>query len=218
MKIGIIGSGISGLTAGYHLHKHHDVTVFEAGHYIGGHTNTIDVEESGKTIAVDTGFIVFNDRTYPNFIRMMDDLGVDSQPTRMSFSVRCERTGLEYRGADLDGLFAQRSNLFSPKYLRLLWDITRFNRIGHQLLAEGDDTETVNQFFTRVPFSNQFLEQYFLPMGAAIWSASFETFQNFPIRFICEFYKNHGLLGVTNRPQWRVICGGSRQYIPKLTA
>ena len=217
MKIAIIGAGISGLVAGYHLGQTHDVQLYEANDYVGGHTNTVNVEVDGKDYSVDTGFIVFNDRTYPNFISLIDELGVESQPTRMSFSVSCQKTGLEYRGADFGGLFAQRKNLVNPWYLRLLWDLLRFNRMGETILSEETNNVTVEEFFASNKFSPQFLEQYFFPMGAAIWSSSFQTFKEFPIKFIAEFYKNHGLLGVTNRPQWCVIKGGSSSYIEPLT-
>lgn len=220
MKIAVIGAGVSGLVAAEQLRHEHDVTVFEAGSYIGGHTNTIDVDTPDGPLAVDTGFIVFNDRTYPNFIRLLDRLGVASQDTIMSFSVKCERTGLEYRGADLDGLFAQRRNLLNPKFYRLLMDLLKFFKLGEAMLdADSDsvESETVGDFLNRNKFSPQFVEQYFLPMGAAIWSSSYDKFREFPIRFIVEFYRNHGLLGVKNRPQWRVIKGGSKQYIKPLT-
>lgn len=222
-RIAIIGSGISGLTAAYYLNDRHEVTVFESDSRIGGHTHTVDVPNGNGTIAVDTGFIVFNDRTYPNFIALMNELKVASQPTTMSFSVKCEGTGLEYRGADLGGIFAQRKNLLSPRFYRLLYDIVRFNRLGNRLLSREADggqqtsPETVGSFLKRHRFSEIFTRQYFLPMGAAIWSASFETFADFPIDFICEFYRNHGLLGLTDRPQWRVICGGSKNYLEPLT-
>ena len=175
MKIGIIGAGISGLVAAEKLRHSHDVTVFEAGSYIGGHTNTIDVETPYGPLAVDTGFIVFNDRTYPNFIALLDRLGVPSQDTIMSFSVKCERTGLEYRGADLNGLFAQRRNLLNPKFYRLLMDMLKFFRLGEAMLdadSDVDESESVESFLGRNKFSNQFIQQYFLPMGAAIWSSS----------------------------------------------
>ena len=217
MKIAIVGGGISGLATGYFLHQDHDVTLFEAADYVGGHTNTIDVELDSSKFAVETGFIVFNDRTYPNFIRLLDELGVESQATQMTLSVACERTGLEYRGADLNGLFAQRRNLLNPKFLRLLLDLLKFNKMGAEILSASDEDVTVEDFFRRHRFSTQFLEQYFMPMGAAIWSSSFETFKNFPIKFIAEFYQNHGLLSVKDRPKWRVIKGGSRQYIGPLT-
>ena len=220
MKIGIIGAGISGLVAAEKLRHSHDVTVFEAGSYIGGHTNTIDVETPDGPLAVDTGFIVFNDRTYPNFIALLDRLGVPSQDTIMSFSVKCERTGLEYRGADLNGLFAQRRNLLNPKFYRLLMDMLKFFRLGEAMLdadSDVDESESVESFLRRNKFSDQFVQQYFLPMGAAIWSSSYDSFRDFPIRFIAEFYKNHGLLGVKDRPQWKVIQGGSKQYVKALT-
>ena len=186
-------------------------------------TNTVDVETDEGHFAIDTGFIVFNDRTYPNFIALMDELGVASQKTIMSFSVKCATTGLEYRGADPQGLFAQRRNLVNPTFYRLLYDLVRFNKCGNRLLEQHDPVETapeetVGSFLDRHKFSQTFINQYFLPMGAAIWSASFNTFRDFPIRFICEFYKNHGLLGITNRPQWRVIKGGSSSYLAPLTA
>ena len=219
MNIAIIGSGISSLTAARRLQADHNITVFEANDYIGGHTNTVDVESAEGHFSIDTGFIVFNDRTYPNFIRLMDELKVESQPTIMSFSVKCERTGLEYRGADLAGLFAQRRNLLNPRFYHLIYDLLRFNRLGNRLLNEAQTAapERAGSFLKRHRFSQPFIEQYFLPMGSAIWSASLGSFENFPIRFICEFYKNHGLLGITDRPQWRVIKGGSRSYIAPLT-
>ncbi len=223
MNIAIVGAGISGLTTARLLHRNHQVTIFEADERIGGHTNTVDVETYEGHFAIDTGFIVFNDRTYPNFIALMDELGVASQKTIMSFSVKCALTGLEYRGADPQGLFAQRRNLVNPSFYRLLYDLIRFNKCGNRLLEQDDyfdskSQETVGSFLDRHKFSQAFINQYFLPMGAAIWSASFASFRDFPIRFICEFYKNHGLLGITGRPQWRVIKGGSRSYLAPLTA
>ena len=218
MRIAIIGAGISGLTAGYRLSGDHDVTLFEANDYIGGHTNTVDVSTANGVVAVDTGFIVFNDRTYPNFLAMMESLGVGYQPTRMSFSVSCQQTGLEYAGTDFNGLFAQRRNLVRPWFYRLLFDFYRFKKLSESLLDTDQPQETVIDFLRRHKFSPQFIKQYFLPMGAAIWSSSFATFEQFPIQFIVEFYKNHGLLGIRDRPQWYVIKGGSKQYIPALTA
>lgn len=218
MKIAIIGTGISGMVASYLLQPHHDITVFEANDYIGGHTHTVDVPLGGKTYSVDTGFIVFNDRTYPNFIRLLDRLGVESQPTEMSFSVRCDRTGLEYNGTSLNGLFAQRSNLFRPSFYRLLLDIMRFNRESLAVLDDPNEELTIDDYLRQQGYSRQFAEQYLIPMGAAIWSCPPETFGQFPLRFIVEFYRNHGLLSLTNRPQWRTICGGSQRYVEKLTA
>jgi predicted NAD/FAD-binding protein len=217
VRIAIVGGGISGLTAGYRLSKKFDVTLFEANHYIGGHTNTIEVNTGTDNIAVDTGFIVFNDRTYPNFISLLTELNVDFQKTQMSFSVSCQRTGLEYSGTGLNGLFAQRKNIMSPWFYRLLLDFGRFKKDAYEILGSDGKPESVRDFFNRKKYSKQFVEQYFLPMGAAIWSSSFEAFREFPIQFIAEFYKNHGLLGIRDRPQWYVVKGGSYQYVKPLT-
>jgi predicted NAD/FAD-binding protein len=216
MQIAVIGSGISGLVTAYRLQTEHEITVFEANDYLGGHTNTIDVEVGGEQQAIDTGFIVFNHRTYPNFTRLLDELQVESKPTSMTFSFRCDRTGLEYRGADPNGLFAQRSNLLSWRFHRMLFDLLRFNRQAQRLLDRLDDTMTVGDFFEQHHFSREFIEYYFLPMGSAIWSCPRGTIEQFPMRFILEFYRNHGLLSVRDRPQWRVIVGGSRQYVAAL--
>ena len=217
MRIAIIGGGISGLTAGYRLHKHFNVSLFDSNSYIGGHTNTIEVQTSDGIVAVDTGFIVFNDRTYPNFISLLNELSVPFQTTRMSFSVSCDQTGLEYSGTGLNGIFAQRKNLFRPWFYRLLMDFARFKKDAELLLESDQPQESVGDFFARNNYSQQFVDQYFLPMGAAIWSSSFETFREFPIQFIAEFYQNHGLLGIRDRPQWYVIKGGSKQYVSPLT-
>jgi len=217
MKIAIIGSGISGLVAAYRLHPAHEITVFEANDYVGGHTNTVEVNWRGETHAIDTGFIVFNDWTYPNFIRLLDELGVRSRPTTMGFSVRDERTGLEYAGQSLNSLFAQRTNLFRPSFYRMVADILRFNRSAARLIADCDDRMTVGEFLTEHRFSKEFCEQYFLPMGAAIWSCPQGTLSRFPIRFIVKFYENHGLLSVLRRPTWRVIDGGSWTYVRAMT-
>lgn len=213
MKIAIIGSGISGLTAAHYLRQQHDVTLFEANNYIGGHTNTVEFELEGRDYAIDTGFIVFNDRTYPNFCRLLDELGVSSKPTSMTFSVSCEQSGLEYRGADLNGMFAQRRNLFSPRFLGLIAELLRFNRQAEQLLAAAPENQTVGEFFSQHRFGRQFIDKYFLPMASAIWSCPHSAVEGFPIHFIADFYRNHGLLSTRNRPQWRVINGGSQRYV-----
>lgn len=218
MKIAIIGSGISGLTVAYRLSPAHEVTLFEANDYLGGHTNTVDVELGGERQVIDTGFIVFNDRTYPCFIQLMEELGVRSRSTSMSFSVRCDSTNLEYNGSSLNGLFAQRRNLLRPSFYRMLADIMRFNHAAPELAlspAVSDET-TVGEFLARHRYSHQFAAHYLLPMGAAIWSCPVGTFEEFPIRFIVEFYKNHGLLNIRNRPTWRVIEGGSQTYVAKM--
>lgn len=216
MRIAIVGGGISGLTAAYLLSPNHDITLFEANHYVGGHTNTIDVCIEGERQQVDTGFIVFNDRTYTNFCQLLEQLDVAGQDTEMSFSVRCERTGLEYRGADPNGLFAQRRNLVNLRFYRLLRDWLRFNRDAERLIDSDDESTTVADFFASSGYSRSFLDHYFLPMGSAVWSVPRERFEQFPIRFIAEFYANHGMLGIRTRPQWRVIRGGSRAYVQRM--
>ena len=218
MRIAVIGSGISGLYAAYKLRTEHDVVVFEANQYIGGHTNTVSVSLDGEWQTVDTGFIVFNDRTYPNFCRMLEELNVDSLPTSMSFSVRSDRANLEYNGSSPVGLFAQKRNLVRPGFYRMLSDILRFNREAPVLLNELDDSTTVRQFLTESRYGSGFVDHYLLPMGAAIWSCPTTTFELFPIRFIVEFYQNHGLLSLKDRPTWRVVKGGSYRYVEALTA
>jgi predicted NAD/FAD-binding protein len=220
MRIAIVGAGISGLVAAYRLGRRHDVTLFEAADYPGGHTNTVDVELDGRSLPVDTGFIVFNDWTYPHFIALLDELGVASRPTSMGFSVRCDRSGLEYNGSSFNGLFAQRANLLRPSFWRMAADIVRFNRRAERDALEGDslttDATTVDEYLRRGRYSREFAEHYLLPMGAAIWSCPTGTFAQFPIRFIVEFYRNHGLLNLLVRPQWRVVDGGSRSYVQAL--
>ncbi len=220
MKIAIIGAGISGLTVAYRLSPAHEITLFEANDYLGGHTNTVEVELGGERQVIDTGFIVFNDWTYPNFMQMLDELGVSSRPTSMTFSVRCDSANLEYNGSSLNGLFAQRRNLLRPSFYRMLADIMRFNRDASELVLShpATDETTVGEFLARHRYSHEFAGHYLLPMGAAIWSCPVGTFENFPIRFIVEFYRNHGLLSIRNRPTWRVIEGGSRTYVAKMAA
>ena len=217
MRVAIIGSGISGLTAAYRLNANHDVMVFEANDYVGGHTNTIDVSLEGESHAIDTGFIVFNDWTYPNFIRLLNELGVASQASTMSFSVRDDAANLEYNGHSLGTLFVQKRNLLRPRFYRLLADILRFNREAFRLLTSCQPDMTVSDFLAEYGYSRPFADHYLLPMGAAIWSCPTGMFEQFPIRFIIQFYHNHGLLSVLNRPTWRVIVGGSRNYITAMT-
>ncbi|MBW0235511.1 NAD(P)/FAD-dependent oxidoreductase [Pseudomonas sp. D1HM] len=220
MKIAIIGSGISGLTCGYLLHKQHDISVFEASDWVGGHTHTVNVNLNGKPYAVDTGFIVFNDWTYPNFMTLMDQLGVRSKVTEMSFSVRDSRTDLEYNGNTLNSLFAQRSNLLSPAFWGMLRDILRFNRQAIRDLEEqriAPDTR-LGDYLQQRGYGTRFIDHYIVPMGAAIWSMSLADMLGFPLQFFVRFFKNHGLLSVSNRPQWRVIEGGSSAYIAPLSA
>jgi predicted NAD/FAD-binding protein len=218
MRIAVIGSGIAGNVAAYHLCREHEVTVFEAGGHAGGHTHTHEVEQAGRVYAVDTGFIVFNDWTYPNFIRLLDELGVESQPSRMSFSVRNEARGLEYNGTSLNSLFAQRANLLRPTFWRMIRDILRFNREAPELLARPGDELCLGEYLAAQRYSREFVADYIIPMGAAIWSTDPESMQRFPARYFVRFFHNHGMLSVDDRPQWRVIRGGSARYVEKLTA
>jgi predicted NAD/FAD-binding protein len=220
VKIAIIGSGISGLTSAYLLQQQHDVTVFESANRIGGHTATVEVEEGGRSRAIDTGFIVFNDWTYPNFIRLMDELGVPSRATEMSFSVSCQRTGLEYGGNDLNTLFAQRRNIFNIPFLGMLKDILRFNKEAIQDLESGQLKEgvTLGEYLKEKGYGARFASHYLIPMGSAIWSSTLDEMMDFPLVFFVRFFKNHGLLSVNDRPQWRVIEGGSSAYLQPLVA
>ena len=217
MKIAIIGSGIAGITLAHHLYKSHDITLFEANSHIGGHTHTHEIALHGKNYAVDTGFIVFNDRTYPNFVDMLDAFKVAWQPSNMSFSVRCEKTGLEYNGTSLNSLFAQRRNLFRPSFHGMIRDILRFNQISLVLLANGDEIK-LGDYLSQNHFSQAFIRQYIVPMGAAIWSTDAAQMMQFPARFFVRFFHHHGFLTVNNRPQWRTVTGGSARYVEALTA
>ncbi len=216
MKIAIIGSGIAGNTLAHYLYQQHDITVFEASSHIGGHTHTHDIELFGKNYAVDTGFIVFNDRTYPNFIGLLDDLKVAWQPSNMSFSVRNESTGLEYNGTSLNSLFAQRSNFFKPSFYGMIQDILRFNRESLSLLEAGNEI-SLGAYLAQNHYKQTFINNYIVPMGAAIWSTDAAQMMQFPARFLVRFFHHHGMLTVNNRPQWRTIVGGSARYVEALT-
>ena len=218
MRIAIIGTGISGSLVARLLSTKHDVTVFEANDYAGGHANTVDVHLGGREFHVDTGFMVFNHRTYPNFCRMLDMLEIDSQPSDMSFSVSCSKTGIEYQGSSINGLFAQRLNCVRPSFLRMLSDIARFNRAGMEA-AKSDslqDGQTVRQFLDQHRIGQAFVGQYLVPMAAAIWSSQPQAILDFPAQFMIGFFANHGLMQIRNRPQWRTITGGSRKYLEAL--
>ncbi len=218
-RIAIIGSGIAGMTAAYKLHQQgHDITVYEANSYYGGHTATIDVECFGSHWAIDTGFIVFNDWTYPNFITLLNELDVEWQYSDMSFSLRCERTGLEYNGTSLNSLFAQRLNAVRPSFLRMVHDILRFNDSAKAWLSGGAADLTLAEFLEQGHYSRAFIERYIVPMGRAIWSATDHALLGFPARFFIDFFDRHGFLNVNNRPVWRAIKGGSREYARKLVA
>ncbi|MGP1718151.1 MAG: NAD(P)/FAD-dependent oxidoreductase [Methylophilus sp.] len=217
MNIAIIGSGIAGNTLAYHLHQQHQVTVFEANDYIGGHTHTHQVSIAGETHLVDTGFIVFNDKTYPEFERMLRTTGVAWRDSDMSFSVRNEVTGLEYNGTSINSLFAQRRNFLSPAFYRMIRDIMRFNKQALALLAPGNEI-TLGEYLAQNGYSPQFVRDYIVPMGAAIWSTDAEQMLNFPARFFVRFFHHHGMLSINDRPQWRTIKGGSANYLEKITA
>lgn len=216
MKVAVIGSGIAGNTLVWKLGGHHDVTVFEAGSHLGGHTHTHSLNIDGQNLEVDSGFIVFNERTYPNFIAMLDELGVEKQNTSMSFSVHCEQSGFEYAGTSLNALFAQRSNIFKPGFYGLLRDILRFNREAPALLDGDDQHLRLGEFLEMGGYSETFKRYYILPMGAAIWSQDMASMLEFPGRFFVQFFLNHGLLSIRNRPQWYVVKGGSKRYVEKI--
>ena len=217
MKIAIIGGGIAGNVVAHHLHQAHDITVFESAAHIGGHTHTHDVELGGERHQIDTGFIVFNDWTYPNFIALLNELDVASQPSAMSFSVRNEVSGLEYNGSSLNSLFAQRSNLLRPSFHRMIRDILRFNREAPQLIVSKEEV-ALGAYLAQGGYSPQFINDYLIPMGAAIWSTDPARMLSFPARFFVRFFHNHGMLSVDQRPQWRAIRGGSARYVDKLVA
>jgi predicted NAD/FAD-binding protein len=219
VRIAIIGTGIAGNVVARHLHATNEITVYEAAAHIGGHTHTHRIELDGETQQIDTGFIVFNDRTYPHFVALMRELGVESQESSMSFSVRNESSGLEYNGTSVNGLFAQRRNLFRPSFHRLIRDILRFNREAPNLLASGWTQEIgLGDYLAEQGYSAPFVDNYLVPMGAAIWSTEPQRMLDFPARFFVRFLHNHGMLSVDDRPTWRTISGGSARYVEKLVA
>ena len=219
MRIAVVGSGIAGLYAAWRLAPANDVTLFEAADYAGGHTNTVDVELGGRHWAIDTGFIVFNDWTYPNFIAMLGELGVPWQPSNMSFSLRCERSGLEYNGTSVNSLFAQRRNIVRPSFLRMIADILRFNARAKAWLHDPRSADvTLGEFLAAGGYSQQFVVHYVVPMGRAIWSAEESAMLSFPARFFIGFFDRHGFLNVDDRPVWQTVRGGSREYVRALLA
>ena len=218
-RIAIIGSGISGLTTAYLLHKSHEITLFEANDYIGGHTHTVKVAQGEQSYDIDTGFIVCNDRNYPNFLKLMEKLNIAMQPTEMSFSVRNNPLGLEYNGHNLNTLFSQRRNLLRPKFYRLIRDILYFNKAAKKAIEEGvAENITLDTFVNQQSLSDIFKNNYLLPMAAAIWSCSMEQAGEFPLHFFLKFFLNHGLLDIKNRPQWYAVKGGSKAYIDPMTS
>tara|TARA_B100001057_G_C22844955_1_gene948603 strand:+ start:353 stop:1591 length:1239 start_codon:yes stop_codon:yes gene_type:complete len=213
VKIAIVGSGISGLACAYLLKEDHEVTLYEADAKPGGHVNTVEVTGNTGTFQVDTGFIVFNEENYPNFVKLLDHLGVESQDTRMGFSVRSEKLGLEYSGESFRGLFGHLRNLSDPLHWKMALDIMRF----HKLAKEKNPGEsTVDEFLELHGFGNRFKECFLLPLGAALWSCSTTKFGEFPMEFVMDFLANHQMLQVADRPVWRVLKGGSRSYVDKI--
>ena len=217
MRIAVVGAGISGMVTAYLLCDEHDVTVFEANDYIGGHTNTADVEIDGTPYVVDTGFIVFNEKTYPNFVKLLKRLGVAWKPSTMGFSVTNEKTGLEYSPSSLGSFFAQRRNLLRPSFYRLVREILRFRRESPMLLDIDDWEMTLGDYLEREGYSRRFTDEFIIPMGAAIWSADPVAFRRIPARFFAQFFHNHAFLHI-EQPQWLTIRGGSRSYVEPLTA
>jgi predicted NAD/FAD-binding protein len=216
MKIAIIGAGVSGLVAAHRLSPAHDVTVFEAGSYAGGHTNTVRVDTADETHEIDTGFIVFNDRNYPNFERLLAELGVGSQASNMSFSVADARGDFEYNSRTLNGLYAKRSHLLTPWFQRMLGDVVRFSREGRALLAAPGEGPGLREWLDAGGFSQPFVEKLIVPQAAAVWSADPEQMWSFPARFLIEFFENHGMFELRGRPRWRTVKGGSHAYVKEI--
>ncbi|SFF39483.1 Predicted NAD/FAD-binding protein [Fontimonas thermophila] len=215
MRVAVIGGGISGLVCAYLLRTHHEVVLFEGQDRLGGHSHTVDVEWQGVRYAIDTGFIVCNDRTYPNFMKLLGRLGVTRRKTQMSFSVSCERSGIEYGSSGLDSLFAQRRNLLRLDHYRMLIDILRFNRRSRELLKAPCGL-ALGDYLAGAGYSEPFVRRYLLPMCAAIWSGSIQDASRFPADHFVQFFENHGLLTIADQPQWYVIEGGSRAYVARI--
>ena len=216
MKIAIIGSGISGLTAAYLLNKKHEIVIFESNDYIGGHTHTHSVDIGTNKVSVDTGFIVYNENTYPNFIKILQKLKVESQKTKMGFSVKSIQNNLEYSGNSLGSMFAQRSNIFKPSFLIMLKNILRFNKEAEKQIDKINPSMSLGDFLAYYKYSSYFINNYILPIGAAIWSTKVSGMLEMPALFFIKFFKNHSLLQIKNRAQWYVIKGGSNQYVEKM--
>jgi predicted NAD/FAD-binding protein len=217
-KVAVIGSGISGISSAWFLSQKHDVTLFEKNAKLGGHTNTLDIEVDGETTSVDTGFIVYNEPNYPLLTAMFKHLDIETYPTDMSFAVSIDQGRLEYAGNNLNTLFAQRKNLFSPKHWRMIFDILRFNKQGKADLQQGLNPElTLGDYLEQNGFGLDMQQDYLLPMAAAIWSCPTDTMLKFPANSFLQFFSNHGLLNVNDRPQWQTVVKGARRYLNAIT-
>jgi uncharacterized protein len=217
MKIAIVGTGISGLVAAHLLHREHELTIYEAGSRLGGHTNTVRVDEGDRTNWVDTGFIVFNDRNYPCFERLLAELGVPTQPSHMSFSVSDGRGEFEYAGTP-QGLFARPSHLLSPSFLGMLRDWRRFNREARALIGMNGTAPSLGHWLEQKGFSRHFIDRLIVPQASAVWSADPEQMWSFPASFMAEFFDNHGMFSLRDRPRWRTVAGGSVRYVEAIAA
>ena len=216
MRIAVVGSGIAGLASAWLLSREHEVTLYERNDYVGGHTHTHDVDIGGEPFAVDTGFIVFNPPQYPLLTKMFEELGIESQPTTMSFSVKNERSGLEYNATSLDGLFCQRRNLVSPRFLGMVRDILRFYREAPALLERDDAGPTLGNYLIEQRYGNAFRDDHIVPMASALWSSTATEILKFPAKYLVQFMANHRMMQADGRPQWRVVKGGSRNYVNAL--
>ena len=213
MKIAVVGGGISGIYAAHKLAVDHEVTLYEANRYLGGHTDTHHVTMEDGICSVDTGFIVFNEANYPLFTSFLEDLGVESQPSNMSFSVSEKNSGLEYNATNLKGLLCQRKNLVRPRFYRMLMDILRFYKHSPELLASNDDELTIGAYLQSHGYGQDFINNHIVPMASALWSSPVDTVARFPARYFVAFMHNHKMLQVSGRPVWRTITGGSSQYV-----
>ena len=217
MKIAIVGSGISGNSLAYTLSKEHDITLFEKNNRLGGHSHTHEIISQGKKINVDTGFIVFNKKTYPLFTKLLDELNVHYEKSDMSFSVFSKDRNFEYNGTTLNTLFSQRKNIFNYKFVKMIYEIIKFNKVALTLLSAKTEM-SLETFLRQNNFSDYFCKNYILPMGSAIWSSNINSMLKFPAVFFVKFFNNHGMLNINDRPQWLTVTNGSKEYVEKLTA